>query len=213
MNQKMNNIPIYGYIYMIENVSNKKKYIGQTVDIKKRMERHKQNMRNGIQSKLYSAMRKYGEDGFTLSILEAVYSKEEADEAEKFYIELFDTFNSDGYNMTAGGDGFVKGENHPMYGKKHSEESRRKIGLGHKGKFVSDETREKLSALAKNRYVGENNPNVKLTEKEVLEIIELINTKQYELQEIAEMFCVKPAQISKINCGRAWKKFHHLIRK
>lgn len=209
----MSNLEIYGYIYMIENSSNKKKYIGQTVDRKKRMERHLQNMRNGVQSKLYSAMRKYGEEVFTISILEAVYSKEEADEAEEFYIELFDTYHGDGYNMTLGGDGFVKGEHHPMYGKTHSEESRRKIGLGHKGKVISDDQKKKQSDSMLGKMTGERNPNVKLREEEVLKIIDLINSKEYELQEIAEMFCVKPAQISKINCGRAWKKFHHLVRK
>lgn len=44
-------------------------------------------------------------------------------------------------------------ENHPMYGKHHSEGTRQKISESHKGKKLSDETKKKLSELNK----GENN--------------------------------------------------------
>ena len=44
-----------------------------------------------------------------------------------------------------------KGENHPMYNKKHSEESRKKISESKKGKKRSQETRQKISEKALNR--------------------------------------------------------------
>ena len=46
------------------------------------------------------------------------------------------------------------GKNNPFYGKKHSEETRRKLSESHKGKKLSEETKEKISlALIK------DNPN------------------------------------------------------
>ncbi len=36
------------------------------------------------------------------------------------------------------------GKKHPLYGKHHSKETKKKIGLGNKGKIISKETREKL---------------------------------------------------------------------
>jgi group I intron endonuclease len=48
-----------------------------------------------------------------------------------------------------------KGENHPMYGKHPSEETRKKLSNSHKGHIVSIETRIKLSEANS----GENNPH------------------------------------------------------
>ena len=44
----------------------------------------------------------------------------------------------------------TKCENNPMYGKHHSEESKKKISEAHKGKHPSEETRKKLSEAKKN---------------------------------------------------------------
>lgn len=78
---------------------------------------------------------------------------------------------------------FKNPENHPLYGRHHTEESKRKNSESHKGKFPSVETRIKLSEsrrgeknpnygkprseeakkkqseTMKGRYCGENNPN------------------------------------------------------
>lgn len=59
------------------------------------------------------------------------------------------------------------GENNPNWGKPKSEETKRKISDGNKGKIVSEETRLKQSISAKNRdwsnfhpnHKGKNNPN------------------------------------------------------
>jgi hypothetical protein len=48
----------------------------------------------------------------------------------------------------------MKGENHPNYGKNLPEETRKKISEKHKGKIVSEETRKKLSSI----FSGENHP-------------------------------------------------------
>lgn len=49
----------------------------------------------------------------------------------------------------------IKGENHPMYGKHHSEETKQKISISKKGTKLSDETKRKMSMSRS----GENNCN------------------------------------------------------
>jgi hypothetical protein len=62
--------------------------------------------------------------------------------------------------------GKYEGENHPLYGKTHSEESKKKISDANKGeknpmygKKLSEETKKKLSEAMRGKYEGENHPN------------------------------------------------------
>lgn len=56
----------------------------------------------------------------------------------------------------------ISGENNPMYGKKHSEKSKRKQSESHKGHIVSEETKQKQRIKASDgRNKGQNNPNSK----------------------------------------------------
>ena len=61
------------------------------------------------------------------------------------------------YNVSAGWPIRVdnSGTNNPFYGRKHSEETKKKISEAHKGKKLSEEHRKKLSEAVK----GTNNPN------------------------------------------------------
>lgn len=43
-----------------------------------------------------------------------------------------------------------KGENHPLFGKNHSEKTRAKISGIHKGRILSEKTRAKISAANQN---------------------------------------------------------------
>ena len=51
------------------------------------------------------------------------------------------------------------GENNPFYGKKHTEETRNKIGEAHKGTHHTEESKKKMSLAKKDKYIGENHPN------------------------------------------------------
>ena len=55
----------------------------------------------------------------------------------------------------------LKGENNPLYGKKQSEESKRKNSESHKGKKASEETRQKMSESHKGKTAGEKNGRAK----------------------------------------------------
>lgn len=106
-------------IYKITNKTNKKSYIGLSMNIEMRWESHiKYAFKNCNDSyhknKFYNAIRKYGKDNFTFEILEEC-KKEELMDREKFWIKYYDTLNN-GYNLTVGGDisGYdVQEENHP----------------------------------------------------------------------------------------------------
>lgn len=140
----------YGYIYMIENVINEKKYIGQTTNEK--------GVRGimtliGIQCAykenlyLINAVKKYGVNNFRRYIVDNASNKKELDQKEDLYIKKYSTLNRDkGYNLKHGGSHGkhsketrikislkMKGKNHPMYGKHLSEKTKKKLSESHKG--------------------------------------------------------------------------------
>ena len=61
------------------------------------------------------------------------------------------------YNVSAGWPIRVdiSGPNNPMYGRKHSEEARKKMSKAHKGKKHSEETRKKITEANKRRKHSE----------------------------------------------------------
>lgn len=95
-------------IYCFTNKINNKKYIGQSIQLKERYSQHKRNYLNqndrSYNSNFYRAIRKYGFENFTYEILENNDSltKEELNELEVYYINLYDSFKN-GYNETPGG--------------------------------------------------------------------------------------------------------------
>lgn len=90
-------------VYVHKNKENGKVYIGQTKDVKERFARCGSNYKNN--NYFYSAIQKYGWDGFEHEILAYNLSKEEANEMERYYIQEFDATNPEkGYNIAPGGD-------------------------------------------------------------------------------------------------------------
>ena len=131
-----------GYIYVIENIVNHKKYVGQTIDPEKRWRKHKTDDIKNPNLVIGRAFLKYGTDNFTFSILEEC-DNSELSIREQFWIKKLNTFignkDSNGYNMTRGGESMF-GDSNPFYGKHHS-----------------DEVKQKISEFAKTR-IGEDNP-------------------------------------------------------
>lgn len=94
---------------MIKNNINGKVYIGQSVDIKKRWREHRSAAYN-LNSKdydmvIYRAIRKYGLNNFSFSILETC-KIEELNEKEKYWIQNYDSKNK-GYNVSLGGNDYT----------------------------------------------------------------------------------------------------------
>lgn len=159
-----------GYIYIITNNLNNKKYIGQTSrDINKRMIEHLYCSRSNENRPLYNAIRKYGWKNFSLIFFEC--GEEILDAMERMLIYLYyTTAKKSGYNLDTGG-----------HKNKHfTQEVREKLSKSHKGhvscnkgKHLPEETKQKISmtrklkgsAKGENNYFydkhfyGEQNPN------------------------------------------------------
>lgn len=145
-------------VYKITNSINGKFYIGSAKDVDYRWDEHRQYLNGGyhINPKLQNAWNFYGGDKFLFEIVEETSSdKLILLEREQHYLDLFKPYMRDiGYNIcpTAyGGDNithnpnkeeFVEkmrtlslGENNPMYGRKHSDESKQLQKDKAKGRF------------------------------------------------------------------------------
>lgn len=97
------------YIYCITNNVNGKKYVGKTTSsIKRRFKEHLCDCENRKRENrpLYSAMRKYGKENFTIEMLEEC-ERESLSNREIFWIDKLNTYK-EGYNATRGGEGSIK---------------------------------------------------------------------------------------------------------
>lgn len=91
-----------GYIYLIENKINGKKYVGKTYNtISSRWSEHCQERKRSKHRPLYRAMNKYGIENFSIKEIEYTDNLEER---EIYWIEYFNSYHN-GYNATLGGDG------------------------------------------------------------------------------------------------------------
>ena len=96
-----------GYIYLIENKINGKKYIGQTTcSVKERFKQHLKDSRKHLERPLYRAISKYGKENFEIQELEKC-SIEKLNEREQYWIQYYNTFYGEGYNATLGGEGTI----------------------------------------------------------------------------------------------------------
>lgn len=94
-------------IYCIFNKINHKRYIGQSVDIESRWNKHKRSLTRKLYSgdnrHITSAWHKYGENNFEFFIVEECLETQ-LDDYETYWIDYYDSTNtSKGYNKTRGG--------------------------------------------------------------------------------------------------------------
>lgn len=98
----------YGQVYLIENLVNGKRYVGQTtVGLDSRWKRHVQSSRSGGRTQpITSALRKYGLDAFTMTEVRRCRDQDELNRAEYEEVIRLNTFAPAGYNLRAGGGGY-----------------------------------------------------------------------------------------------------------
>ena len=93
-------------IYKITNSTNQKMYIGQSINIQKRINEHfwKANLPKdrSFNSILHQAIRKYGAENFYYEVLEFC-SLENLDDRERYYIAKYNSITPNGYNVLIGG--------------------------------------------------------------------------------------------------------------
>lgn len=101
-------------IYKWENKINHKCYIGQSVDLNKRLAHHFSNLKTKrYDNPLYRAVYKYGLENFDVTIIEVLEVSDDLklrlDDREKYYIQKYNSYGKNGYNQTLGGDGGILG--------------------------------------------------------------------------------------------------------
>ena len=155
----MNDLKVYGVIYLITNKINNKHYVGQTTDKKgfngryhgkgvgiervynhyASREKHKRN----YNKHLYDAINKYGFESFMINeCLDKAFSQQELNTKEQYWVKFHNSFNN-GYNNNYGGEN-----------NKHTEETKLKISNSEKGKRgtpCSERTKTYLRELFKGR--------------------------------------------------------------
>ena len=102
---KYDDLPKVAGIYRIWNTMNGKNYVGQTKNLRERQQHHFTDLRCGVHhnSHLQSSWNKYGEEEFEFEVLETC-DEEQLDDAEKYWIEYYDSCNREyGYNFEKGG--------------------------------------------------------------------------------------------------------------
>ena len=167
-----------GWIYLIRNNVNGKCYVGQTRQ--KKVESRWSQERRAPHGILANAFKFYGIDNFTF---EALYElpNDELNEREVFEIQFRNTLSPNGYNLKPGGENHevhpdvrkkigdsMRGEKHWNFGKKASDETRKRLSISHKGQKQSKEsimaraksnTGKKRTEEFRKKVSGENNWN------------------------------------------------------
>ena len=118
-----------------------KSYVGQSVNVARRVERHFKGLHEGqhYNVHLQHSFDLHGHDTFLAEVLEYC-DQEMLKEREQYWIDHYGFENL--YNMCPAAGSTA--------GIKLSEETRQRIGEAHKGKKYSDETRQRIS----NNHVG-----------------------------------------------------------
>ena len=135
-------------VYVHQNKTTNKRYVGIT---SKNNPERRWNKGQGYKENpyFYSAIQKYGWDGFEHIILAVGMDEESAKRAERNLIKFWDTQNRlNGYNMTSGGDG-TPGY-HP------SAETRAKLSIARRKENLSEETLKKRSDGLRGRNFSED---------------------------------------------------------
>jgi group I intron endonuclease len=134
------------YLYRITDILSGKVYIGQSSKETERWRQHRYFARQEepIQY-IHRAMKKYGVEHFVYEVIATCKTREDADETEIQLIKQYDSRNPmKGYNLAPGGDhawnAGLPSEQQPMYGKHHSEESKKKISASNMGKEMPPHT-------------------------------------------------------------------------
>lgn len=178
---------MFGIIYKVVNNINGKIYIGQTINsLTKRRYKHLYTARHDDSHSIFlKAINKYGVDNFSWQEICKCNSREELDEKENYYIDFFRSNSAEnGYNLIKGRgrcgyslsdeskakisikakERLKDKENNPMYGRNHSEETKKNISEFKKGKFTGNDnpfygkkhSKESRTKMSESRS-GENN--------------------------------------------------------
>ena len=160
-----------GCVYLVENTTNKKCYIGKTIGTLEQRKCTHQCTSKQHNSKCFfhRALQKYGFENFEWIILYKNKSDKKLIKKEIYFIEKYKTKFPNGYNLTNGGDGIS----------------------GHK---QSKQTRKKMSKSA----MGNSNAKGVVRSKEYLEKQRKAQTGKYHTEEAKRKMSFSQRKINHI---------------
>jgi len=205
-------------IYVITNVINGKKYVGQSIDPEHRFVSHCSRAKNDSDnSPIHSAIGKYGKDNFKLDVIEWT---EQYNDRERYWIKELNSKSPNGYNVTDGGEEppHTYGENHHnSVVTEHQVDiiiQQLKDGILTEpeiGKLFSPPVNQTLinsinwgvtHKRENENYPIRSNCPYNLTEEEVGDVKWLLLNTLYPCQQIADYYHVNVSTIKHINAGR-----------
>jgi group I intron endonuclease len=202
-------------IYKITNKLNGKAYIGQTTKANPfhRIDKHFRCKSNHNVYYLQSAIRKYGEEHFSVEILETASNIDNLNQLEIHYIEQFKTLAPNGYNLKSGGkQGGVCSETTKQKislikkGKPNLALRGRKFSASHRAKL--SEVRKSVPKTAKQKAVH------KLVIDSLKQPVKAINVSSgkevffQSIQDCADYLGLVPSCVSRVLNARQNRKQH-----
>jgi len=215
---------IYGVVYKITNLINKKAYIGQTKrSIKERLNGHFYPGNGSKNTKLYKAICKYGKENFIVETIDTACSLDELNKKEIYYISLLKSIDY-GYNTRPGGactektpskeetkkkiSAATSGKNNPMYGTKMSDSHKEKLRKINTGKKASEKTRKLLSEIHKGKVFSKDHLDAvaKINSKPIIGInIKTRDIIEFEKIQMVKEIGLDPSAVVKVCSGVRWQ--------
>lgn len=159
----------YGVIYAAARAGVPHAYVGQTVALGRRWQKHCSDAKNGKPTAFAAALRKHGVDAFTVEVVAECADKEALDAAEEFYVRMLQPR----YNMISGG-GSVGIPN---------DEVRKKISAATRGRPKSPEQKAAMRARLLGRKTADSSKE-KIRSKLVGKVLRKTPIREGEKQEL-----------------------------
>lgn len=140
----------YGAVYgLVDPRTRELRYIGQSTNVARRVRRHLTASSMQGETHKNRWLRGLIAGGFKpeFFVIDNASSKEELNQAERFFIAYFRALGARLTNTTDGGDGLVRGS-------KRSPEIRARLSVALKGRHVSRETCARISAAKTGKKLG-----------------------------------------------------------
>lgn len=204
-------------IYIIKNDINSKVYVGQAINVKQRFQNHCKPSSSQDNDLVSRAIQKYGRNHFWYEILESQI--ENYDQREKYWISYYNCIRPNGYNISEGGNypPVQKGTHHPeskLTGKQLNEliydlqytqlsysQLSDKYDLSKSSIYEINNGKTYFNSEISYPIRTNKNPRGALSDKQVLEIIELLKSSYLSYEEIGSQYGVEARAISRINRG------------
>lgn len=209
-------------VYLHRNLKNQKVYIGQTCQsVQKRWN----NGKGYISSPhFYAAIQKYGWNNFEHIILKEKLNAEEADYWEKYYINLYQSQQSEkGYNILSGGNEKLKEYWSKESNRKNQSLKRKQYFKNHpekikeiKNRLNTPEINEKHKVFMKNNY--DISFLKQINEKRKIQVLCIETGKVFDsLIEAGKFYNISIGNISSVLSGKRktaggyhWKRIENL---